>query len=204
MRLWYSKTQLLKAKKLQKGQLPHLYRRLAKKKSPSYSEIIIDSERTFPHILLFYNQDKAQAMLVRILNAVANHIPDLGYVQGMNFIAASLLLILCNEEDTFYMMIQLLKKYKLKDMYLNNFNQLKLLCFQLESFVQAYLPHLSEILQNQNIDSEYYATRWFLTLFTYDLSIENISTVIDLFMVEGFKCLIKLALAILSQTYKMF
>ena len=74
-------------------------------------------------------------MLIRILNAVANQMPDLGYVQGMNFIAASLLLILCNEEDTFYMMIQLLKKYKLKDMYLNNFNQLKLLCFQLESFV---------------------------------------------------------------------
>ena len=47
-------------------------------------------------------------MLVRILNAVANQMPDLGYVQGMNFIASSLLLILCNEEDTFYIMIQLL------------------------------------------------------------------------------------------------
>ena len=44
-------------------------------------------------------------MLVRILNAIANYLPDLGYVQGMNFIAASLLLILCNEEDTFYMMV---------------------------------------------------------------------------------------------------
>lgn len=61
-------------------------------------------------------------MLVRILNAVSNHMPDLGYVQGMNFIAASLLLIICNEEDTFYLMVQILKKYKLKDMYLNNFN----------------------------------------------------------------------------------
>ena len=44
-------------------------------------------------------------MLIRILNAIANHIPDIGYVQGMNFIAASLLLILSNEEDTFFMMI---------------------------------------------------------------------------------------------------
>lgn len=38
-------------------------------------------------------------------------------------------------------------------------------------------------------------------MFTYDLSIENISTVLDLFMVEGFKCLIKLSLAILSHAF---
>ena len=44
-------------------------------------------------------------MLVRVLQALSNFMPDMGYVQGMNFIAASLLLILCNEEDTFYMMI---------------------------------------------------------------------------------------------------
>jgi len=70
--------------------------------------------------------------------------------------------------------------------------------------VHAYLPELFEILESQNIDSEYFATRWFLTLFTYDLSIEIISTVIDLFMVEGFKCLIKLSLSVLKQTYALF
>ena len=85
-------------------------------------------------------------MLVRILNAIANYLPDLGYVQGMNFIAASLLLILCNEEDTFYMMVQLLLVYKLKDMYLQSFKMMKLLCYQLDSFIQAYLPHMYELL----------------------------------------------------------
>lgn len=57
---------------------------------------------------MFGNQEKAESMLVRVLQALSNFMPDMGYVQGMNFIAASLLLILCNEEDTFYMMIQLL------------------------------------------------------------------------------------------------
>ena len=42
-------------------------------------------------------------MLIRVLNAVANYFPDLGYVQGMNFIVASLMLNLASEEDTFYM-----------------------------------------------------------------------------------------------------
>ena len=81
-------------------------------------------------------------MLSRVLNAVANYLPEFGYVQGMNFIAASLLLILCDEESTFFMLIQLLQKFKLKDIYQDNFNQLKLLCFQLESFIQAYIPTL--------------------------------------------------------------
>jgi hypothetical protein len=55
-----------------------------------------------------------------------------------------------------------------------------------------------------NIDCEYFATRWFLTIFTYDLSIEIISTVLDLFMVEGFKCLIKIGLAVLNFIYKIY
>lgn len=143
-------------------------------------------------------------MLVRILNAIANHFTELGYVQGMNFIAASLLLILCSEEDTFYMLCQLLDTYDLKGMYLNRFYRMKVLCFQLESFTQAYLPHINDLLARECVDSEYYATRWFLTLFSYDLSIECITTVLDLFMVEGFKCLIKVAMAFLSHAYSQY
>jgi hypothetical protein len=78
------------------------------------------------------------------------------------------------------------------------------LCFQLDAFTQAYLPELSELLLHQGLDSEYFATRWFLTLFTYDFSIENISTALDLFMIEGKKCLIKLSLAVLSHCYRFY
>lgn len=45
-------------------------------------------------------------------------------------------------------------------------------------------------MQKYQLESEYFATRWFLTLFAYDLSIENISTIIDLYMVDGKKCLL--------------
>jgi TBC1 domain family member 10 len=68
-------------------------------------------------------------MLQRILNAVANYYPEIGYVQGMNFIVASLMLFVNNEEDTFFIMIQLLRQFKLKELYLKNFKKLKLLCF---------------------------------------------------------------------------
>ena len=60
-------------------------------------------------------------MLERVLLGISNYMPEIGYVQGMNFIAASLLLILCDEEDTFYMMIQLFTRYRLKDLYQKSF-----------------------------------------------------------------------------------
>ena len=43
-----------------------------------------------------------------------------------------------------------------------------------------------------------------MTLFTYDFSIENFSCVLDLFFVEGFKSLIKIALAILNHINEEF
>jgi hypothetical protein len=80
LRLWYNKTQLIQAKKVQKGRFPNLYRRLSKKQNKFSNEIHIDAERTFPHILMFGNQDKAESMLVRVLQALSNFMPDMGYV----------------------------------------------------------------------------------------------------------------------------
>jgi hypothetical protein len=63
---------------------------------------------------------------------------------------------------------------------------------------------MSKIMLQNNIDSEYFASRWFLTLFTFDLGIGNISSFIDLFMIEGFKSLIKISLAILSTSNQKY
>ena len=54
------------------------------------------------------------------------------------------------------------------------------------------------MLMSQRISSEYFASQWFLTLFTYDLPIETIGGIIDIFIIDRFKALIKVGLAILS------
>lgn len=41
-------------------------------------------------------------------------------------------------------------------------------------------------------------------MFTYDLSIEIVSTILDLFMIDGFKCLIKISLAVLNFLFKIY
>jgi len=74
-------------------------------------------------------------MLIRILNALSNAIPELGYVQGMNFITASLLVIVNDELDTFILMHQILTQIGLKEMYVNSFSYLQKLCKQLDFYI---------------------------------------------------------------------
>jgi hypothetical protein len=57
--------------------------------------------------------------MVRILFAVANFIPDMEYVQGLNFIVASLLHVVVDEKTTFYITAQLLSANGLKYLYID-------------------------------------------------------------------------------------
>lgn len=47
-----------------------------------------------------------------------------------------------DEKLTFCMLAQLLTKVGLKNLYLDQFKGLKVLCFQLEQYISAYMPQL--------------------------------------------------------------
>ena len=55
-------------------------------------EIMRDVVRTFPLHPLFQTQGPGEAMLARVLQTVVAMRPDVGYCQGMNFVAGALLL----------------------------------------------------------------------------------------------------------------
>ena len=64
-----------------------------------------DLLRTLPTNLCFSSlQSVGVPRLRRVLQAVAHHLPDVGYCQGMGMIAGTLLLF-CGEEDVFWSMI---------------------------------------------------------------------------------------------------
>jgi len=48
------------------------------------------------------------------------------------------------------------------------------------------------------LSADFYALQWILTLFSYDLSIEIATRAIDLFLVDGWKAIFKVILALLS------
>uniref|UniRef100_A0A453H3T5 Rab-GAP TBC domain-containing protein n=1 Tax=Aegilops tauschii subsp. strangulata TaxID=200361 RepID=A0A453H3T5_AEGTS len=77
--------------------------------STSELEIIRDISRTFPsHIFFQQRHGPGQRSLYNVLKAYSVYDRDVGYVQGMGFIAG-LLLLYMSEEDAFWLIVALLK-----------------------------------------------------------------------------------------------
>ena len=70
-----------------------------KRQTNDYSvDIIKDLDRTFPKNPLFSQQGTGQRKLFEVLNATSAHSKEIGYVQGMNFVAGVLVQFLTSEE----------------------------------------------------------------------------------------------------------
>lgn len=78
-----------------------------------YSDIDADIDRTFTDVE-FFQMETTKNSLRRILIALTNYDQTVGYVQGMNFIAAALLYH-AGEVAAFWLMCGLIDKYQLKD-----------------------------------------------------------------------------------------
>ena len=70
-----------------------------------------------------------------------------------------------------------------------------------ERLIQIYLPDLHNVLRKNNVDSSYYISPWFITLFTNSLSGNNtkiILRIIDMIILEGYNCIIRIGLVLLK------
>ena len=108
-------------------------------------EIKKDVDRTFPHLGFFDKGSKGYRSLYRILKAVSIHLKNIGYSQGLNFLAATIYLTLDDEERTFWMMIYILEELKFSEMFSPGLKQLSLAYYQVDSLVRKHLPKLGYI-----------------------------------------------------------
>jgi len=169
------------------------------------TEIGKDVGRTFPDLRFFQKGQPGQEKLFRILTAASffrahEESEVLGYTQGMNFIAGTALVHLQqHEENTFWFLVALLCEHKFRQVF--NFlsdGTFRVLCFQLGVLTQVYLPDLHEHLQRQKIPIDIYASNWFITMFTNDLPFDMAPSVLDVYLLEGHKGLLRIALSILT------
>ena len=61
-----------------------------------------------------------------------------------------------------------------------------------------YLPDLHDHFSKQNIPTDIYASNWFITMFTNDLPFDMAPSVLDVYLLEGHKGLLRIALSILK------
>ncbi|KAH0542797.1 hypothetical protein FGG08_002845 [Glutinoglossum americanum] len=134
----------------------------------------------------FYKTDcrsVRQRLLFRVLHALSLYFPDVGYVQGMASLAATLLCYY-DEDTTFIMLTRLWELRGLKRLYQSGFEGLMQ---GLEEFEQKWLAggDVYQKLSELGIGPTAYGTRWYLTLFNYSIPFPAQLRVWDVFMLLG-------------------
>ena len=84
----------------------------------------------------------------------------------MNYIAAFLLNITADEEESFYLFLGLVTSTKYGDLFKNDLAQLKVFFYIFERLISIYLPELYNFFLDNNIKVSYFISSWFITLFT--------------------------------------
>merc|ERR1740123_82982 len=196
---------LLKIPELTKEQRLHYSKiRYESPVSKFKSAIDNDLDRTFPKHILFQKENgncRGKDSLRNVLYAFANHDVDVGYTQGMGFIAA-LLLMLMTEDDVFYCLCQLLDQngeFAMRGLYLDGLPLLHMRYYQFNELLHKFMPKVHEHINSMDIVPALYASKWFITVFCYELPFDAVFRIWDIYLHEGVKFIFRVSLALIKQ-----
>ncbi|XP_059829983.1 carabin [Hypanus sabinus] len=165
-------------------------------------QIVLDVERSFPtHCSLMGRSPEAkegQARLFRILSAYAEYNPQIGYCQGMSYIAAMLLMNM-QEEDAFWALVVLLETPKyLAGFYEHSLDTIQRYAKIFEQLLKHRMPCLWQHMENLKVAPLLFITTWFLTLFTSLPCWDTVLAIWDLIILDGINIIFSTGLCILQ------
>lgn len=171
-------------------------------RSPFERQIQLDVPRTFPDNT-WIQSEHGQEALRRVLSAFAHHNPRIGYCQGMNFVAAILLVVMEHDEEAaFWVLASLIDEQEsgilYQDLYSSNLSGCHVEVRTLQELVASKLPRLASHLSDLKCDMSILATDWFLCLYCTTLPGKTAIRVWDALLLEGPKILFRIALALLK------
>ncbi|XP_071399676.1 TBC1 domain family member 1 isoform X2 [Centroberyx affinis] len=173
------------------------YKELLKQLTSQQHAILIDLGRTFPTHPYFQAQLGAgQLSLYNLLKAYSLLDPEVGYCQGLSFIAGVLLLHM-GEEDAFNMLKFLMYDMGLRKQYRPDMIILQIQMYQLSRLLHDYHRDLYSHLEQQEIGPSLYATPWFLTAFASHFPLGFVARVFDMLFLQGSEVIFKVALSLL-------
>lgn len=158
---------------------------------------INDILKDIPRTYLIAGNAKEELQLLNILTAFAYIKPSIGYCQGLNFLAAVLLKVTSSEENSFWLILALIKKWDMENMYVPGVPDLALREFQMDHYVQNLLPDLYTHFRKNEVTNAFFISRWFMTLFATFFSFQALVVIWDCFFNEGWKVIFKVGLAVL-------
>ncbi|RVE53242.1 hypothetical protein evm_002075 [Chilo suppressalis] len=186
----------------QNDKLMETYRTLISKDCPFEAVIQRDIARTFPaHDFFREAGGLGQDSLLRMARAYAVYDHEVGYCQGLSFLAATLLLHM-PEEQAFCLLVRLMYGYGLRELYKDGFEALYMRLHQLDRLMEEQLTDLRAHFQELGVEPHMFASQWFLTLFTARFPLPLVYHILDVFLLQGMDTLFQVALALLSRARK--
>uniref|UniRef100_A0A452SIR6 TBC1 domain family member 1 n=1 Tax=Ursus americanus TaxID=9643 RepID=A0A452SIR6_URSAM len=174
------------------------YKELLKRLTSQQHAILIDLGRTFPTHPYFSAQLGAgQLSLYNILKAYSLLDQEVGYCQGLSFVAGILLLHM-GEEEAFNMLKFLMFEMGLRKQYRPDMIILQIQMYQLSRLLHDYHRDLYNHLEEHEIGPSLYAAPWFLTVFASQFPLGFVARVFDMIFLQGSEVIFKVALSLLG------
>ncbi|XP_061580692.1 LOW QUALITY PROTEIN: TBC1 domain family member 2A [Cololabis saira] len=164
---------------------------------PASHQIQLDLHRTLTTNQHFSSPSSpALQQLRRVLLAFSWHNAAVGYCQGLNRLAALALLVLQDEEDSFWLLVAVVEALLPPGYYAPPLLGAQADQRVLKDLLEEKLPRLAAHLQARDVDVTLVSLGWFLVVFVENLASDLLLPLWDAFLYEGSKVLFRYALAI--------
>ena len=184
---------------LQKKYLDLLY-----EKNNKYDvEIRKDLTRTFPDNVLFKYGGNYYNKLYHLLTAYSNYNKKIGYVQGLNFLAANIIYLFESEVEEFVFLDALIKKYDFDNLLGESSDELPKKLDSITNYINKKLPKISEYFYSIKLNCEIFTTNWVLTLFANSMDKKFLFYVWDFMIIFGWRFLKCFIVAVLKNFEKL-
>eukprot|EP00300_Choanocystis_sp_HF-7_P030416 c39253_g1_i1.p1 GENE.c39253_g1_i1~~c39253_g1_i1.p1 ORF type:complete len:812 (+),score=166.19 c39253_g1_i1:41-2437(+) len=169
--------------------------------------ISLDLNRTFPNHPKFAIHGAAQSTLRLTLEAYSVYDPEVGYCQGMSYIMG-VLVMLVDEEDAFWCFVSLLRLTRpgyrpLREMFFSNLGLVNQRLTRFDDLIRVVLPAVQANFVRQNVAASMFATQWLMTVFSSNSSFDVVLRTWDVWISEGYKAVLRVALALLRLNEKV-
>ena len=165
---------------------------------PCAHQIDLDLKRTFPYEKECMKDEFLLKMRNILLSYSIRNI-TVGYCQGMNFLVARLLLVIENEEEVFWIFVQIIENF----LSLLNYQEITGVIIEttlIETLISYYLPELNSFLKKKDFTMSLsnFIHKWIVCLFSQTLRPEMIYSLYDFFFIDGFITMIKTSIFVLA------
>lgn len=166
-------------------------------KEGSLKFIKTDISRTFHQMGYFREGSPLNYQLRDLLEAFTLCRPDIGYIQGMSYVAGMLLLNL-EPYKAFMLLVNIISSPLLISFYMLDQAGIIRRCQVFRLLLRHNLPELSDHFENEGVKPGMFLIEWFLTLFARCLNQELTSRIWDIFMYQGPIVLYQTGIALLK------